>query len=303
MLAEVVVDERQVKIIAVMLIIPGIVISLLMMLLKFIGIDMGVDLLAYEGWRGRFSYGGMEPNIPGRIILQNIPFLAVFAIMTKKHSTKIFAILLIVIQILAIILTSSRSNMLTFIFGLILFIMFTVKSGRHIRVRYAVYTLLAGIFIITIFYNINDEFFVAPFERYSTILDAKKSPSSMERIKVIDQGFNYLNRNPLVGLGMGNSYLYTKVSVHNPILLSWVENGIFGAIGFTGFYLILLIQGYKSYRNKFDGSYLLLSLAVIMIMMIFGDMFMANSYKRVLWLPALLFYVYAKNYLSHKMTA
>ena len=31
----------------------------------------------------------------------------------------------------------------------------------------------------------------------------------------------------------------------------------------------------------------------------FGDMFMANSYKRVLWLPALLFFTYARNLSSN----
>ena len=33
---------------------------------------------------------------------------------------------------------------------------------------------------------------------------------------------------------------------------------------------------------------MLLGLTVVMVMMVFGDMFMANSYKRILWLPALM---------------
>ena len=94
---------------------------------------------------------------------------------------------------------------------------------------------------------------------------------------------------------MGNSYLYTDISVHNPLLITWVENGLFGIIGFTSFYLILLFQCIKCYKNKFYGSYWLLGLAVVIVMMIFGDMFMANSYKRVLWLPALLLIAYVRN--------
>ena len=93
---------------------------------------------------------------------------------------------------------------------------------------------------------------------------------------------------------MENSYFYTKISLHNPILLAWLENGIFGIIGFSILYCILLYNGFRSYRNKFYGSYLLLGLTVIMAMMVFGDMFMANSYKRVLWLPSLLMLVYAQ---------
>jgi hypothetical protein len=300
LLVKVVKNEKQINIIAVMLIIPGIIISMIMIMLKILSIDIGIDLLAYEGWRGRLTYGGMEPNIPGRIILQNIPFLAVFALTTKRKTIIIFSVVLILIQLLAIFLTSSRSNLLTFIIGLILFVIFLFKFGSKIQIRSIVFTLLISILIITILYNFNDEFFIRPIERYSTILDIKKSPSSLERIKVIDKGFDYINRNPFIGLGMSNSYLYTKVSVHNPVLLTWIENGIFGIIGFTTFYMILLFQGIKCYKNKFFGSYLLLGLTVVMVMMVFGDMFMANSYKRILWLPALLFFVHSRNLSSNR---
>ena len=78
-LERIIIDEKQIRTIAVMLIVPGVIISILMIMLKIFSIDMGIDLLATEGWRGRLSYGGMEPNVPGRIILQNIPFLAIFS--------------------------------------------------------------------------------------------------------------------------------------------------------------------------------------------------------------------------------
>jgi len=155
--------------------------------------------------------------------------------------------------------------------------------------------------MLVITYHFNNEYFIRPFERYSTILNIDKSPSSLERLKVIDKGFNYINKNPFIGLGMGNSYLYTKTSLHNPILLAWVENGIFGIIGFACFYFILLLQGIRCYMNKFYGSYMLLGLTVVMVMMIFGDMFMANSYKRILWLPALLLMGYARELSSSRI--
>ncbi len=300
LLCRVIHDEKQIKIIATMLVLPGIVISIIMLILYILNVDMNVAfLLATEGWRGRLSYGGMEPSIPGRIMLQNIPFLAVFALTTKRKTIKMFSVILILIQLLTVFLTASRSNFLAFIIGLILFVIFLIKFVSKIRIRSVVFTLLIGVLIITIMYHFSDEFFIRPFERYSTILQVEKSPSSLERIKIIDKGFNYINRNPFIGLGMGNSYLYTKVSLHNPVLLTWVENGLFGIIGFTTIYLILLFQGIKCYKNKFSGSYLLLGLTIVMVMMVFGDMFMANSYKRVLWLPTLLFSVHARNLSSN----
>jgi len=284
-----------------MLIIPGVVIGMLMITIKIIGVNIGIDLLAREGWRGRLSYGGMEPNIPGRIMLQNIPFLAVFALSAKKYSYRFISLSLIVIQLTAILLTSSRSNFVTFIMGSILFSIFFIQSGKRIQFKYVLYAGLIGAVIIMTFYSINNEFFEKPFERYGTIFNAQKSPSSLQRIRVINEGFKHINQNPITGLGLGDSYLATKVSLHNPIILTWLENGIFGIVGFTAVYLTLLLQGYKLYKRKFDGKFILIGLTIVMIMMIFGDMFMANSYKRVLWLPALLFMAHSKNYLSAKL--
>lgn len=301
-LVEAIKHEKQVEKIAVLLIIPGVVISILMILISIIGMNLGIDLLAYEGWRGRLSYGGMEPNIPGRILLQNIPLIAYFAVMDKRKSIKVTCIVLIVIQLTAIMLTSSRSNFLTFLFGGMLFLYFSIKFGKRIKLRYTMYALMLGIVIVTTFYTLNPEFFESPFERYKTILDAKKSASSMERLRVIDMGFTHINKNPVIGLGLGNSYLYTKVNLHNPILLTWLENGLLGMIGFSSLYFILLLQAYKVSRFKFHGSYLLLALTVVVIMMVFGDMFMANSYKRVLWVPSLLFFAYSKNVVLMKKT-
>ena len=52
-----------------------------------------------------------------------------------------------------------------------------------------------------------------------------------------------------------------------------------------------------AYIHKFFNDKLLLALAIVSFMMIFGDMFMANSYKRVLWVPTILFISYTKQHL------
>ena len=53
-----------------------------------------------------------------------------------------------------------------------------------------------------------------------------------------------------------------------------------------------------NYRNKFFNDYMLMVLSLIAIMMIIGDMFMANSYKRSLWVPAIMFIIYSKQKLK-----
>ena len=48
-----------------------------------------------------------------------------------------------------------------------------------------------------------------------------------------------------------------------------------------------------NYRNYFFNNQMLMILSVITIMMILGDMFMATSYKRALWVPAIMFITYS----------
>lgn len=301
-LSEVIQNEDQIKRIAVLLIIPSTLLAMLMVLLKVVGINIGIDLLAYEGWRGRMTYGGMEPNIPGRIILQNIPLLVAFAIISKSVKVKSISMFLIMLQLFAVIFTSSRSNFVTFLMALFLFLIFYFQAGRRIKLRYILAPLLLGGLIAFLFYLTNEEFFLKPFERYSTILDVQRSASSMERIRMIDKGFTYLDGNPLTGLGLGNSYLYTGVAIHNPLIISWVENGLLGIIGFAGLYITLIYYVVKAYRLKFFSDVFLIALAIIAVMMVFGDMFMANSYKRVLWMPALLVIIQLKLMIRQKQS-
>ena len=58
--------------------------------------------------------------------------------------------------------------------------------------------------------------------------------------------------------------------------------------------MIILYYIIIGYKNRFFNSNILMVLAVISTMMIMGDMFMANSYKRSLWVPVILFVVYSK---------
>ena len=67
-------------------------------------------------------------------------------------------------------------------------------------------------------------------------------------------------------------------------------------------YILLLFFIYvKAYTNNFYGNGVIMVLSVISIMMISGDMFMANSYKRSLWVPAILFVAYSRQILNRKI--
>ena len=275
------------------LIIPGLLLTAGMLLFYFTNTESNIDVLSLIeiGWGGRLSYGGMEPNIPARILLQILPLCMIISCRSTATWKKILFTIFIASIILTVFLTASRSSFLILLFGVFFYSIFYIKMGKRINIYFILLYIVIQYSLFQFVNYIDNSFYNKPLERYSTILDPKSSDSSMERLDIIDKGFEFINKNPLFGLGLENSSLYTKISVHNPLILTWVENGIFGMIGFGSIYFILLYIGLKCYRNKFFNDDLLMAFTVVMVMMVFGDMFMANSYKRILWLPALMMIV------------
>ena len=276
-----------------MLIIPGLLLTAGMLLFYFTNTESNLDVLSLIeiGWGGRLSYGGMEPNIPARILLQILPLCMIISCRSTVAWKKILFTIFIASIILTVFLTASRSSLLILLFGVFFYSIFYIKMGKRINIYFILLYIVIQYSLFQFVNYIDNSFYNKPLERYSTILDPKSSDSSIERLDIIDKGFEFINKNPLFGLGLENSSLYTGISVHNPLILTWVENGIFGMIGFGSIYFILLFIGLKCYRNKFFNDDLLMAFTVVMVMMVFGDMFMANSYKRILWLPALMMIV------------
>ena len=173
--------------------------------------------------------------------------------------------------------------------------------GRKVNIFYLILYLVIQFSLVKLISINNTEFYDIPMDRYSTILEPGSSPSSLQRLDLIDKGLDYIDQNPIVGLGLENSNLYTKISIHNPIILTWVENGFLGMIGFSGLYIVLFIIGLKCYKMNFFNDDILMAYVVVMAIMVFGDMFMANSYKRFLWIPALLMLIRYRQCISEKL--
>jgi O-antigen ligase len=273
-----------------------ILIVLLLSAFFLIGIDFSYGLFLIEqGWRGRYSFGGNEPNIAARLILQIIPVLIMWIILTPQKYLKIISFILTLISIYAVVSTASRSAALTLVLGLLCMFFFYWKMDhrKFIQIKYS--TLIIGLFglLIAIHVNIGGEQIKA-LERYETIFDISSSLSSIQRWETIQQAFSMINHHPLIGVGLENSHYYTEISTHNPLIIMWLENGLFGVLGFTLIYAILGLFIYRSWIHNFFNNHYLLVLNVITVMMMLGDMFMANSYKRALWLPALFMIVYYK---------
>ena len=293
--------EKHILTATYILITTGLFIAIIMLAFYVIDIEYGIGGLIEIGWGGRLSYGGMEPNVPARILLQITPLCLVLAVRSKLLINKVLFTTFIAVLLLTVFLTASRSSLLIAIVGSFLFFVFYVKMGRQVNFYYLILYLVIQYSLIQLISINNTEFYDKPMDRYSTILEPGSSPSSLQRLDLIDKGLRYIDQNPFVGLGLENSNLYTKISIHNPIILTWVENGFLGMIGFSGLYVVLFFIGLKCYRMKFFNDDILMAYVVVVLIMVFGDMFMANSYKRFLWLPALLMLIRYRQCISDKL--
>lgn len=294
-------EEKHILTATYILITTGIFIAVLMLTFYVIDIEYGIGSLIEIGWGGRLSYGGMEPNVPARILLQITPLCLVMAIRSQMFINKLLFTIFIAVLLLTVFLTASRSSLLIAIIGTIIFLVFYIKMGRKVNIYYLILYIAIQFALIQLISINNTEFYDKPIDRYSTILDPWSSPSSMQRLELIDKGLDYIDHNPIIGLGLENSNLYTIISIHNPIVLTWVENGFFGMIGFSCLYLVLFLIGLKCYKMNFFNDDILMAYVVVMAIMVFGDMFMANSYKRFLWIPALLMLIRYRQCISEKL--
>ena len=288
--------EQFLKNILYLLTFTSIFITIILFLFFLTGEDYSYGLLLVEkGWGMlRFSYGDMEPNITARIMAQCIPVVLLLYIEKRNFLIKVFSILCILLLLAIIILTASRTGLMIVLLGLTFYFFFYFRyTEKYNLFRIGIYFFIS-ISLFSFIYQSFPDLFQGAIERYSTILDPSYSSSSKERILILRESFDLINKYPLIGYGFGNSHNITGVSVHNSIVISWLENGFLGFLGYSMVYMVILYYIIIGYYNKFFNSSTLMVLAVISIMMIAGDMFMANSYKRSLWVPVIIFSVYFK---------
>ena len=145
-------------------------------------------------------------------------------------------------------LTASRTGLIIVALGSIFYFLFYARyKGKYNLFRISVYLFLLVVLLYFIYQSFPN-LFQGAVERYSTILDPSYSSSTKERIFILEKSITLIDKHPFIGYGFGNSYNITGIAVHNSILISWLENGLFGFIGYCLLYVIILyyiIIGYN----------------------------------------------------------
>lgn len=219
--------------------------------------------------RNGFSFQGIlnHPNLFGIILVLGI--LTILIEMAVKNKISIMNIIIVLIGISELILSNSRTSLLSFVFCLIIFFMFS-NIKKSIKTISIITTFLLGILV-----------YIIPATNNFITNYIQKGQSSdqilLSRYGQIDNTLYVLQNSPIFGIGFGipvnrtslelNTFTYEAGNLFFG-LLSYV--GILGLIIYL-IYLIYIIFIQKSINN------LILSLFLGSILINMGELVMFSS--------------------------
>lgn len=166
--------------------------------------------------------------------------LCCFLIVWRFDFSKILKIILSLILVGALIILSSKNQLIVFSIMLFSFILFYARKNRSYLIA------LVSILLIFITFIINSPFII---ERFS-------NPKNHFRMKMIEVSFSIIRSYPLIGVGVGDrqdeldkryppveeDWRLHGVNVHNQLLDYWLLGGIMTALAYL---LIFVIPIYK----------------------------------------------------------
>jgi len=187
-----------------------------------------------EGDRLRGAVGGMFEN-PNDLALNLVTFLAptlFIVIQDKKASRRLFASMLAVLMLGAIVATKSRSGFLGLIAMGMVVLYYTARAKPGVLAGVLVAGLLALPLMPSSFWDRMDSI---------TNADTDATGSRAARLRLLNQGLEVFAANPLTGIGAGQFQNYNEPGVvvekwrvtHNVWLQVAAELGILGLVVFT----------------------------------------------------------------------
>src|SRR5262245_8054252 len=195
-----------------------------------------------EGDRLRGAVGGMFEN-PNDLALNLVTFLAptlFIVIQDKKPSRRLFASLLAVLMLVAIVFTKSRSGFL----GLVTISAVVVYYTARLKPGFVLALFVAGVLALPAMPS-------SFWSRMDSIVNAESdlTGSRASRIRLCNQGMAVYSTNPLTGFDSGQFQNYSEPGfvekwrvTHNVWLQLASELGIFGLVAF----LFLVERGYAA---------------------------------------------------------
>jgi len=222
---------------------------------------------------GRYAAGDFDDNDLGIIISLGIPFA--WYLVTSRDKSKSYSlfdyinIIFIPAAVCGILLTASRTAMISLFPGFLYIILSLQKLG--IFQKLLVFSI-GMISIISLPFFIPSETFL----RLSTVSDSVSSGDLNGRADIWREGFQNYAREPFLGVGSGAfaETVESQLVAHNTFLSSLFEVGF---IGFLLFILIVTIVVYES--TRFSSLWI-----AVFIVLFVGAMSLSWEHRKPTWL-------------------
>jgi len=239
-------------------------------------------------WRIRSSIG--NPLILATFVLLSIP-LNIYHI--KNSNNKTLHLALLVLQVVTIILTTSRFPIILMTIYLLYEILHTNISIKKI-LFFSVASLAIIIALSFVFSYSNSELF------FNRLFFRTAENSITHRIAAYKYFINVYISNPLIGIGMGNGYFYLMQNLSqtfvtptfdNAFLDILVENGI---IGF-GIIIALVYQTINRIHKIENLKIKKIASSTIVLFLILGlnfNVFMYQASWAILWIYMSIYFSY-----------
>jgi len=215
----------------------------------------------------------------------------------RKYCLYIFTLLITAGLILSVSISGFMAALMSFfIWGII--------SRTPIK-KIAMFLIICSAALLILSFSIKHGG-ISVLDRLTDFADQKLYyETSATRLEVYRLAWKSILKNPLVGVGTGPYAGMTEVgeSVHNVIILSWYESGIFGLLGILIILGSLIIIGINVIRFSYSKDERLLSISLFASYIAFLVIGMVQPiyFKRFGWISAaLIVALYAKHRRSLK---
>ncbi len=188
--------------------------------------------------------------------------------------------------LIGVVLTTSRSGLLSFLVGLFVLLMELRLSGK---LKVVVAVAMTGLIII---FSIPATYLEVVGDRYSGALELSSDANVIYRLDSWSHGMAMLRRNPLLGDGFGSysarqvSGFWEKADVHNAYLEIASRMGILGLLLFLAMLSGGVWRSWKAMQQSqdFAAEALLISLTMVLVFIFFNAELREARSGYFLWL-------------------
>lgn len=206
------------------------------------------------GFNPQTAYAGFFMSIGIAVLFNELVFRS------HKGWIRVFYLLLLLLEVVALVMTFKRGPMLCVVFSSIFVLFYNKKVSIVSALKYGLVIIVLGVTAVQLLRNIPevDESIEQSMERFEQ-KDGQDMTSG--RGKLNDRAIYLFEQNPLLGIGYGGFGVDSELGNHNVYLEVLCECGLVGVVLYVAFLAVNLLKILISVRKK-NGDLMLLNLSL-----------------------------------------